>query len=150
MRIAALKGDLGLAALFAALGLVWIVRSLDLPFWAGFAPDSGFLPLVYGVLLLGLSAAVAASLLAGAGEAAQREPLGRPFLVLASLVACVAVAPFTGFVLPLFALMMFLYAYIERLPVLRSLLVAAGTTAVLVLVFEHWLKIPLPLTPWDS
>jgi hypothetical protein len=150
MRIAALKGDLGLAALFAVLGLVWIVGSLDLPFWAGFAPDSGFLPLVYGVLLLGLSAAVAASLLAGSDEAAEREPLGRPVLVLASLVACVAVAPFTGFILPLFALMMFLYAYIERLPILRSFLVAAGITAVLVLVFEHWLKIPLPLTPWDS
>jgi hypothetical protein len=147
MKLAALKGDLGIAALFAALGLVWLLDSLDLPLWAGFAPDSGFLPLIYGVLLFGL--AVAVSLLAGPSEVVEREPPAKPFLVLAALVVCVAAAPFIGFVLPLFALMMFLYGYVERLPLIRSFLASAGTTAVLVVVFEHWLKIPLPLSPWD-
>jgi putative tricarboxylic transport membrane protein len=149
MKLAALKGDLGIAALFAALGLVWLLDSLDLPLWAGFAPDSGFLPLIYGVLLFGLAVAVAVSLLAGPSEVVEREPPAKPFLVLAALVVCVAAAPFIGFVLPLFALMMFLYGYVERLPLIRSFLASAGTTAVLVVVFEHWLKIPLPLSPWD-
>jgi putative tricarboxylic transport membrane protein len=149
MKLAALKGDLGIAALFAALGLVWLLDSLDLPLWAGFAPDSGFLPLIYGALLFGLAVAVAVSLLAGPSEVVEREPPAKPFLVLAALVVCVAAAPFIGFVLPLFALMMFLYAYVERLPLIRSFLASAGTTAVLVVVFEHWLKIPLPLSPWD-
>jgi putative tricarboxylic transport membrane protein len=149
MKLAALKGDLGIAALFAALGLVWILDSLDLPLWAGFAPDSGFLPLIYGALLLALAVAVSVSLLVGPSEVVEREQLGKPFLVLAALVVCVAAAPFIGFVLPLFALMMFLYGYVERLPLIRSFLASAGTTAVLVVVFEHWLKIPLPLSPWD-
>jgi hypothetical protein len=149
MRIAASKGDLALASLFAVLGLVWIVESLDFPLWAGFAPDSGFLPLVYGVLLLGLSLAVAVSLLVGPSEVVERERLTKPLLVLAALAVCVGAIRFTGFVAPLFALMMFLYVYVERLPLLRSFLAAAGTTAILVLVFEHWLNIPLPLSPWD-
>jgi hypothetical protein len=45
---------------------------------------------------------------------------------------------------------MFLYAYVERLPLVRAIVVSAATTAILALVFEHWLSIPLPLTPWDS
>lgn len=149
LKFAALKGDLALAALFAVLGLVWIVESLDFPLWAGFAPDSGFLPLIYGVLLLGLSLAVAVSLLVSPGEAVEREPLTKPLLVLLALAVSVGAIGYVGFVAPLFALMMFLYAYVERLPPLRSFLAAAGTTAILVVVFEHWLKIPLPLSPWD-
>jgi hypothetical protein len=150
MRIAARKGDLAIAGLFAVLGLVWIVESLDFPLWAGFAPDSGFLPLVYGVLLFGLSLAVALSLLLAPSEGSESEPLTKPLLVLLALVVSVGMVGYAGFVAPLFALMMFLYAYVERLPPIRSFLAAAATTAVLVLVFEHWLKIPLPLSPWDS
>lgn len=151
MKIAALRGELAFAALFAVVGLVWIGGSFELPFWAGFAPDSGFLPLIFGVLLLGLSAAVAVSLLAGSVDKAERrEPLTKSAQILGTLVVAVGSIGVLGFVLPLFGLMLFLYVYVERLPLLRSALVAAATTAALALVFEHWLDVPLPLGPWGT
>lgn len=148
MKLLALKGELAFTVFFAAVGLYWVYASLDLPLWSGFAPDSGFLPLVYGILLTALSIGIGAYTLVSRGEATEREPLAKPFLILAALAACVGVGSVLGFLVPLFAMMFFLYAYVERLPVLHSALVSAGTTGALVLVFEHWLQIPLPLTPW--
>lgn len=149
MKLAALKGELAFAALFAATGLYWVGSSLGLPIWSGFAPDSGFLPLAYGILLTGLSAAVIASLFTSHAEQPEREPLAKSFLILGALIACVSTAGTLGFLIPIFLLMLFLYAYVERLPLLRSLIVAAATTGALALVFEHWLNIPLPLAPWE-
>jgi Tripartite tricarboxylate transporter TctB family len=148
MKLAALKGELAFAALFAVVGLVWIVGSFELPFWAGFAPDSGFLPLVYGVLLLGLSVAVIVGLFTSPPNTAEREPLRKSFLILGTLVVGVASISFLGFAIPLFGMMLFMYGYVERLPIVKSVLASAVTTGVLVLIFEHWLKIPLPLSPW--
>lgn len=150
MRIAAIKGELAFAALFAALGLYWIGGSLELPFWSGFAPDSGFLPLIYGVLLTGLSIGIIVMLLTSPVEEVEREPLPKSLLILGGLAVSVGLLGPLGFVIPLFGMMFFYYAYVERLPLARSALVSAGTVAVLVLIFEHWLKIPLPLLPWGT
>lgn len=150
MKLTALKGELGFAAFFAVIGLVWIGGSLELPFWTGFAPNSGFLPMVYGGLLVVLSAAVAASLLLNPVEDVEREPLTKSLMILAALVVSVGMLGVLGFLVPLFGLMLFLYAYVERLPLVRAIVVSAATTAILALIFEHWLSIPLPLTPWDS
>jgi hypothetical protein len=148
MKLTALKGELAFAVLFAVVGLVWIVRSFELPFWAGFAPDSGFLPLVYGVLLLGLSAAVIVALFTSPPDTSGREPLKKSILILGTLAVGVASISWLGFALPLFGMMLFMYAYVERLPIVKSVIAAGVTTGVLVLIFEHWLKIPLPLSPW--
>ena len=148
MKIAALKGELLFAGFFAAVGLYWIGGSLGLPIWSGFAPDSGLLPLIYGVLLAGLSLAVIVTLLMGTGEAPEREPLAKSFLILGALVVSVGAISFVGFLIPLFGMMFFLYAFVERLPLLRSALVSGLATAAFALVFEHWLHIPLPLSPW--
>jgi purine-cytosine permease-like protein len=148
MKITALKGELAFAALFAVVGFVWIVRSFELPFFDGFAPDSGFLPLVYGVLLLGLSTAVIVTLFTSPPDISGREPLGKSFLVLGALLVGIASASWLGFAIPLFGMMLFMYAYVERLPVIKSVLVSAATTGILILIFEHWLHIPLPMSPW--
>jgi hypothetical protein len=148
MKITALKGELAFAALFAVVGLVWIVRSFELPFFDGFAPDSGFLPLVYGVLLLGLSTAVIVTLFTSPPDTSEREPLSKSLQVLGGLLVGVASASWLGFAIPLFGMMLFMYAYVERLPIVKSVLVSAATTGILVLIFEHWLHIPLPLSPW--
>ncbi|WP_428032495.1 tripartite tricarboxylate transporter TctB family protein [Ancylobacter sp.] len=150
MRHRVLTGDMIFAVGWALLGLYWVIGSLQYPLWSGFAPDSGFLPLVYGALLLALSVAIAFSLLLGEPEDDEREPLTKSLLVLGALVAAVASLGFIGFVLPIFGLMMFIYLYVERLPLLRSTVVAAAVTASLVLIFAHWLAVPLPLMPWDS
>jgi Tripartite tricarboxylate transporter TctB family len=142
VRNPAAKGELVLAFFFAALGALWIVRAARMPMWEGFAPDSGFLPLVYGILLTGLALAAAGQvLLADPGPPQEHR---KPLLVLVILGAAVSALPVAGFVISVFLLLFFLYALVERLPWLTSALVSAATTGVLYVVFKIWLGVPFP------
>ena len=143
MSLRLFKGELGLALFFAAVGALWILRAARMPLWEGFAPDTGFLPLIYGVLLTGLAAAVFVQLLLE-GPPPARDSVRKPLLVAAALAVAVAALPYAGFVVSVFALLLFLYAVIEKLPWLSSVLAAAGTTGGLYLVFKVWLSVPLP------
>ena len=143
MRLRADKGELGLALFFAAVGGLWILRAARMPLWDGFAPDSGFLPLVYGLLLTALALAAMGQILS-AGEAGPTQEFRKPLLVLAILIAAVSALPLAGFALSVFALLFLLYAVVVRLPWLNAALVSAATTAVLYLVFKVWLGVPLP------
>jgi nitrate reductase gamma subunit len=142
--LAVAKGELVLALVFAALGALWIVRAARMPVWGdSFAPDSGFLPLIYGVLLCGLSLAVGAQLLA-AKAVSSTESIRKPLIVLGALAAAVAALPLAGFAISVFLLLLFLYAAVERLRWLPSVIVSAAITGALYLVFKTWLGVPLP------
>jgi len=146
MRTRLIKGDVGLALLFTALGLVWLFGALGLPFWEGFAPQSGFLPFFYGLLLTALALAI----LAGAyfeGGAPGDDPVGKPLVILIALTAAAVGVEPAGFGVAVFLLLLFLFAAVERLPVLRSLVVAGAATAGLILIFRTWLSVPLPAGP---
>lgn len=143
MRLRADKGELGLALFFAAVGGLWIFRAARMPLWEGFAPDSGFLPLIYGLLLTALALAAVGQILS-ADDAGPTQEFRKPLLVLAILIATVSALSVAGFAISVFALLFLLYAVVERLPWLASALVSAATTAVLYLVFKVWLGVPLP------
>jgi hypothetical protein len=135
------KGELVLALFFAAIGGLWIVKAARMQLWEGFAPDSGFAPLAYGILLTGLAVAVLA---VPGGAAGTSGDVRKPLLVLAALTASVAALPFAGFAICVFLLLLFLYGFVERLPLLASALVSAAITGSLYLVFKTWLGVPLP------
>lgn len=139
----AFRGELVLALFFALIGALWILRALRMPLWDGFAPDSGFLPLVYGVLLAALAAAVLVQI-ALARDNSNAEPIRKPLIVMGALTAAVAALPIMGFVISVFALLLFLYAGVERLRLLPSGIAAAAITGSLYLVFKVWLGVPLP------
>jgi hypothetical protein len=143
MRPGVNKGELVLALVFAALAALWIAKGATMPLWQGFAPDSGFLPLIYGVLLFVLAAAVLVQLVA-AKDARPGEAIRKPLVILGALLATVAALPFAGFAISVFALLLFLYAAVERLPMLASVAVSGATTGVLYLIFRTWLGVPLP------
>jgi hypothetical protein len=124
MRLSVDRGELVLALVFAALAVLWIAKGASMPLWQGFAPDSGFLPLIYGVR---------------PGEA-----IRKPLVILGALIATVAALPVAGFAASIFALLLFLYAAVERLPVATSMVVSGTITGVLYLVFKTWLGVPLP------
>jgi hypothetical protein len=147
MRARLINGDVGLALVFAAVGLTWTVGAFGYPLWEGFAPQSGFLPLIYGVLLTGLAVAVLAGRLFDQANADDSAPIGKPILVLAALTAAAVGVEPAGFGVAVFLLLAFLFLAVERLPVLRSLLVAGATTAALILIFKTWLGVPLPAGP---
>lgn len=138
MRLA--KGELALALAFAALGALWIARAATMPLWDGFAPASGFMPLWYGVVLI----ALAGSIVFLGRETGAEEPVGKPLVVLAVVAATIVGLWLIGFAPSIFLMLLVLFAVLERLPLARSILVAAGTTAVLYLVFKTWLGVPLP------
>ena len=139
----ALRGELVLAIFFTLIGALWILRALRMPLWEGFAPDSGFLPLVYGVLLATLAAVVLLQL-ALAKDSSNAETIRKPLIVMGALIAAVAALPIVGFVISVFALLVFLYAGVERLRLLPSAIAAAAITGSLYLVFKAWLGVPLP------
>jgi hypothetical protein len=142
------RGEVALALLFAVLGGVWFVRALGLPLWEGFAPNSGFMPLIYGALLLALSGtALVRFLLRETGGGVPEEPIGKPLLLLAALLAAVVGVQIAGFALSVFLMLAFMFAVVERRPLPLSLIVAFGTTAVLILIFHGWLDVPLPKGP---
>ena len=143
MRLGVDRGELVLALVFAALAALWIAKGATMPLWQGFAPDSGFLPLIYGVLLFALAAAVLVELLA-AKHARPGEAIRKPLVILGALVAAVAALPLVGFAVSVFALLLFLYAAVERLPFATSAGVSAATTGILYLIFKTWLGVPLP------
>ena len=140
-RIAA--GELALALFFALLGALWIVAALRMPLWSGFVPDSGFMPLWYGALLVALAGAI----LAFNKDRKKEDPVGKPLVVIAVVAATIVGFELVGFAPSIFLLLLVLFAAVERLPLVRSLAVAAGTTAVLYLVFKTWLRVPLPAGP---
>ena len=143
MRLRAVKGELALAFFFVAIGVVWIARAVRLPLWEGFAPESGFLPLIYGILLAVLAAAVALQLWFSP-PAEGTENLRKPLVVMGALIAAVAALPLAGFVISVFALLLFLYAVVERLRLLPAGIASAAITGALYLIFRTWLGVPLP------
>jgi hypothetical protein len=147
MEIRAAKGELLLALIFAATGVTWIVGALGMPLWEGFAPNSGFLPLIYGFLLTALSLIILAGLLSGEGAGADTGMIGKPLLVLAALIGAVVGLEVVGFAISIFLMLLVLYAVIERLPILISTAVSAATTAALYFAFKTWLGVPLPAGP---
>ncbi|HEU5176997.1 MAG TPA: tripartite tricarboxylate transporter TctB family protein [Burkholderiales bacterium] len=139
-------GELILALFFALLGGLWIAAAARMPLWQGFIPQSGFIPLWYGITLFGLAAAILAKLYLEK-KPQHEEPVGKPLVVLAALAASIVGLDLIGFAPAVFLLLLVLFAAVERLPLLRSLAVAAAVTAVLFLIFRTWLRVPLPVGP---
>ncbi len=140
-------GEVVLALVFAVLGILWIVAALRMPLWEGFAPQSGFMPLWYGIILTVLAAAILAYLFLQKEPGKVEQPIGKPLIVLATFVAGIAGLELVGFGPSVFLLLLVLFVVVERLPIGRSILVAAATTAVLFLIFKTWLGVTLPIGP---
>ena len=148
MRQRIATGELVLALFFALLGVLWIAAAARMPLWQGFVPQSGFMPLWYGIALAGLAAAILARILFEKDEKQVEEPIGKALVVIAVIAATVVGLSLIGFAPSIFLMLLALFAAVERLPLARSIAVAAAVTAVLFLVFHTWLRVPLPLGRW--
>jgi hypothetical protein len=142
------KGELLLALVFAGIGVLWISIALGMNLWQGFAPDSGFLPLIYGVLLTLLAGAVLVNLYFDPPADEDRSAIGKPILLLAILIATVVGMRAAGFVTAIVLMLLFLFAAVERRPLLPSIIVSVVCTGVLYALFDLWLRVPLPEGPF--
>jgi hypothetical protein len=149
VKLRALWGELVLCLIFIGTGVFWIAVASGMQIWDGFAPASGFMPMVYGVLMAVL--AIAATLLDVIKAKNDAEPkglVGRPLMVLLALAAGVAGIEVAGFLVSMFLAMLFLFSVAERLPFVASLATSAVSALVLTIVFRTWLGVPLPTGPW--
>ena len=140
-------GEVVLALFFAVLGILWVIAALGMPLWEGFAPQSGFMPLWYGLILAALAGVILVNLFMQKEAGKAEQPIGKPLIVLLALAAGIAGLNLVGFGPSVFLLLLVLFAAVERLPIGKSVLVAAGTTAVLFLIFKTWLGVTLPIGP---
>ena len=140
-------GELLLAAFFVTLGVLWVAAASRMPLWEGFAPQSGFMPLWYGIILIGLTTTVIVNLFRQKDDAKAEDPISKPLIVLAVFAAGIAGLEPMGFSPAIFLRLLFMFVFVERLSILPSVLVAAATTAFLFLVFRTWLKVSLPIGP---
>jgi FtsH-binding integral membrane protein len=147
MRSRVALGEILLALFFMGLGLLWVLTAIRMPLWQGFAPQSGFMPLWYGVILIGLTGATLFNLFMQKDSAKAEDPIAKPIIVLAIFAAGIAGLEPMGFGPAVFLMLLFMFAFVERLPIVPSVLVAAGTTAVLFLIFRTWLNVGLPVGP---
>jgi len=140
-------GEVLLALFFAVLGILWVIAALGMPLWEGFAPQSGFMPLWYGIVLAGLAGVILVNLFMQKEAGKAEQPIGKPLIVLAAFAAGITGLEPAGFGPSVFLLLLVLFAVVERLPIVKSVLVAAGTTTVLFLIFKTWLGVTLPIGP---
>jgi len=122
--------------------------SLQLGYWDGFAPSSGFAPLWVAVVGIALAAALFFAKNEANDEAATTpdEPgaLLRVGQAIVGIVIFLAVTPFLGMVPAGFLLMLGLLLIVLRRPLPASLLTAVISTALVYAVFVAWLNVPLP------
>lgn len=141
-------GDLGLAAGFAAMGVVWIAGARVMPMWERTTPGPGWLPFAFGAVLLALSigAAIQAVLYPPPVPAEAEAPGAwrKPLLVLGATLAGVLGLEVVGFAPSMFLMLVVLFALGERKKLLPSLLASAGVAGALHLIFAVWLAVPLP------
>jgi hypothetical protein len=128
-------------------GVVFLTTR-DLPYWADFAPGSGFGPL--WVALTG--AALSIALLVGAirrqtyppADWPDRTGLRRVLLTAIGLWAVIVLAPILGLISTAVLFMLFLLLAVERRRLWPSLFTTAVTTAIVYGVFSAWLGIAFP------
>lgn len=149
MKLRGLEGELALCAVFIAAGAFWVAVAAGMPLWDGFAPATGFLPLVYGALLAVLAIAATLVDVLGRTEGGEaRTPVRRPLMVLLALAAGCAGIETAGFFASMLLAMLFLFRVAERLPLPGALAAATGCAGGLTLIFRSWLGVPLPAGPW--
>lgn len=116
------------------------------------APDSGFFPLVLGLLLMGLAALHGVRLHLARRKAAQRAPeepgsqdsTWRVALFFGVVALATALFDTLGYVLVSFLMMLGLLQVLGVRKWHVSGLIALLSAAAAQIVFVHWLKIPLP------
>jgi hypothetical protein len=134
------------AALLLAFSAAFAAGALKYyTWWGDSGPGSAFLPfwlsLVMGALALGL---LLRAPVAGSEWLPGRASAQRVLAVLGVTVAFVVLMQVIGMIVGIALFLAVLMRYLERQPWWLTLVVSLAAAGVNWLVFEHWLRVPLP------
>lgn len=130
---------------FLVLGGATVVGALGLTYTTEFGPGPGFFPLWLGIGMMALSLLVIRSSSVPSEVGAEDSPgtsWGKPLRLTAGLAAMAALLPFLGLLLTISLFVAWMFHRLERLSLLKSILVGAATAFAVYLVFEVWLGVP--------
>ncbi len=144
-----------LALLWIGVGVVIIIQSQDLKYFAEYGPGPGFLPFWLGVafILLGLVMLAQFSFSHKEGEPLEppsKHAAWQMFLVMFGFFMFVFLADKVGFLLSIGLLFIFLLVFVERKGWKFSLAMAIINTLIFWAIFELGLQQRLPTGFWDD
>lgn len=134
-----------LPAILAVIGAWCLWRGVGLGFRQGALPGAGFMPVIYGILLLVCAVPLTVSEFRSTNP---RERFGKPLLLAGVLLVTIAGFTLIGGVASLFLMMLGLFVLVERLPPLRSVMVAGAGAVLFWAIFVRGLSVALPTGPW--
>jgi len=123
------------------VGIYWIVMGFNYEFWVRKGPGGGFIPVLAGIMAVGLGILVYIS------SNKDKTPIKFSFkalLPVAGIVLLILVSYVTGLVIAI-ALYVFLWLkFMEKYKTSKSIIIGFCTATVIYGVFVAWLKVPLP------
>lgn len=134
-----------LPVLLLVIGGACAWRGWELGFWRNHLPGAGFMPVIYGLLMVLCAVPIA---LAELRSAPGGERFGKPLVLAGVLLATILGFGILGGVLSLFLMMLALFVLVERLPAGPALAVSLAGAAFFHLVFVRGLSVALPTGPW--
>lgn len=146
-RDAARIANMVLSAAFAVVGVVLLATALStLRYMAAEGPGPGFLPIWASLIFVAGSVVLLVQSWRGAYDKERPIVLHlRPAAAyLATLIASVLLIPVLGLLGSVFAFFLVAAIAVERCPPWQGLIVGAGLTLALYLLFVELMRIPLP------
>ena len=146
--------EIGVAAVFALLGLITIVGSYAAGIgWGAEGPQSGFFPFLVGAFIVVASAINFARTIAGGNVArvfAEWGQLRQVFLVLLPTTVYVALVPWAGIYIASALLIGVFMRFFGRYGWAMVLAVSVLTPAAVYVTFELWFLVALPKGPIED
>lgn len=135
---------LAMLLIYAAL----LIAGIDLVYWDGYAPASGFAPVWVAISGLVLATLMLFDIGAEAVDEGpvlpSREEFRRVVMATGALWLFVVASPFLGMIPAGLALMLFLLLVVLERRLVPSLLTAFLTSGLIYLIFVVWLNVQLP------
>jgi len=144
-----LKGDVVSGAVLAALGVYVVSEAWRWDYSTAEGPGPGFFPLWYGMamVVLSLVLAVSSALSGTEGKATDWGGVARALTAWAVFALTIALLKFTGFIIALALLTLFVVAVMYGRPLKVAIAAAVGNAAGFYLVFGLALQLNLPAGP---
>ena len=146
--------DIITSLVFLAIGLTVMVGSLKLgASWGSDGPEAGYFPFYISLIIM-LSSAVTlyqAAIVNKNNETetfVEREPFKQVMAVFLPAIVFVLGVQLIGIYVSSALYIAIFMVWLGKYPIWKAVVVSAGVSAALYLMFEYWFQVPLPHGSW--